>query len=113
MNNEVEKLTEEVLNLNNQIDELGRKSVPLIIKCGKKLQTIKDSCKKAKKKWGDWQVQHGERISPVTVWRYRRVYQISLLKDFEGRPVPSGFKGMTLNQVPLAIFEEVRRPIKV
>lgn len=99
MNREIEKLTEEVLTINTQIDDLGRKSVPLILKCGEKLQTIKDSCKKAKKKWGDWQVENMDRISPATVWRYMRVYKISLLKDLQGKPVPSSFKGMTLNQV--------------
>lgn len=99
MTKQVETLTEEVLDLNTQIDDLGRKSVPLILKCGEKLKQIKDSVKKSKLRWTDWQLQHKDRISLVTIWRYMRIWDISLLKEFRGKPVPNHFEGMTLNEV--------------
>ena len=99
MTKEIEKLTEQVLSLNVKIDDLGRKSVPLILECGEKLKMIKDSVKKSKLKWTDWQLQHKDRISTITVWRYIKVYDISLLKEFHGKTVPKKFEGMTLNQV--------------
>jgi len=99
MSNEVEKLTLEVLKLNSEIDELGRKSVPLILKCGESLTILRDLYRQSKTKWETWTEKHKDRISSVTIWRYQRIYEISLVKDFKGKPVPPGFKGMTLNQV--------------
>lgn len=76
-------LTTEVLARHSEVSELGRKSVPLIIECGKKLTAIQDSL--ANGKWTDWTTEHQDRISVSTVNRYQRVYKLSLVTSLEGK----------------------------
>ena len=75
-------LTEEVLTLHEKVDGYGRKSVSLILKCGKKLTEIQNGLPKGK--WMDWQMEHKDKISISTVRRYRKAYDYSLVNNVEG-----------------------------
>jgi len=79
---EKQQLTDSVLNLHSQVKELGRKSVPLVIECGKTLTQIQDSLPRGR--WMDWQMEHRHELSIKTVARYRKVYNLSLVTNLDG-----------------------------
>jgi hypothetical protein len=85
-------LTEEILTLQNEINEFGRKSVPLIAECGKRLTEIQDGLPYGK--WMDWQAEHSDVLSKSTINRYKRVYKLSLLTSLEGKTLTEVYELM-------------------
>jgi hypothetical protein len=92
MNNEIEQLTEEVLSLKTQFDDHGRKSVPFVVECGRKLTTIKGQLPHGK--WEDWCYLHSDRISMSTVKRWIRVYNRSLVTDLSKMTLDEVYESM-------------------
>ncbi len=76
-------LTDEILTLQKEINEFGRKSVPLVIQCGKRLTEIQKALPHGR--WMDWQVQYSDVLSKSTINRYKRVYDLSLVTSLEGK----------------------------
>lgn len=73
MNNEVEKLTSEILKLNEQIDELGRLPVRIILECGEKLKEQRKLLKHGT--WEKWcRETYQDRLSITTIKRRIRVF---------------------------------------
>jgi hypothetical protein len=94
------KLTEEILNLHNEVNEYGRKSVSLVIECGKKLTEIKKSLPEGE--WMNWQVQQMDKISVSTINRYKRVYDLSLVTSLDGKTLQEVYEmlGVKKKQKP-------------
>src|SRR6266576_5609408 len=91
-NDERQQLTDRVINLHSQVNELGRKSVPLVIECGKELEQIFDSLPRGK--WMNWQMEHKNEISIKTVARYRKVYNLSVLTNLDGMTLMEVYEKM-------------------
>lgn len=83
------KLTEEILTLHNKINAHGCKSVPLAIKCGKRLTEIQKNLPRGK--WMAWQAEHSDVMSVSTINRYKRVYNLSLVTSLEGKTLTEAF----------------------
>ena len=76
---ELAKLTVEILQIHGEYQELGRKSVELVIECGRRLSVV--NSKLPHGKWEDWCLQYKSQISITTIKRYIRLYNRSLVTD--------------------------------